>query len=325
MLPKFKNSTTYTADQIMMTLSAIAYANPGDIPAYLANPKYATMGEWNLVWGPGVTTGNLMYVVKYKYDNIYAVVIRGTVVSFSFATLVDLYEDLDVGTQMPWRYPQVPGAFVAGGTLYGLSELASMLSNGMTLFEFLASLPDRAFVFATGHSLGGCLTTVLAPWLQFRLSAINPSLIMLPITFAAPTAGNDVFANWYTTKAFEGRSSRLYNQIDIIPMLWANLPNMQNLFPPPGPSCPSYMKDIISVVNDWLVDVDKVSYSQPNGNGNPLPGSATKVTDWFLEASMQHDHNYYLKLLNAPPVSISGMAPARYIKRRRLMSGLAVS
>src|SRR5262245_30077942 len=151
MLPKFKSSTTFTLDQIAMTLSAIAYVNPSDIPTYLANPQYATMGEWNLVWGPGVTTGNLMYVAKYKYDNIYAVVIRGTVLSFSFATLVDLYEDLDVGTQMPWRYPQVPGALVAGGTLYGLSELLSMLSNGITLLEFLASLPDGAFVFVTGH------------------------------------------------------------------------------------------------------------------------------------------------------------------------------
>lgn len=317
MLPQI-STTQYTAPQIMMTLSSMAYLPPSDIGSYLANPRYATNGEWRLVWGPVATTGNLMYVVKWAHDNIYAVVIRGTVISFSLGTLVDAYEDLDVGTQVPWRYPSVPGALVANGALYGMRVLTSMLSRGQNLYEFIASIYTGGWLYVTGHSLGGCLSTVLAPWLLYQFSYMNPQLFVVTNTFAAPTAGNQAFADWYTNQAFRGRSWRYYNSIDLIPMLWNNVPGISNLFPSPGRSCPLAMEGVIDVINDWLVDVDGVTYAQPNGNGDALPGAATNA-EWFTEGGHQHDHNYYLTLLGAPQVPLPSTSPSYRVKAKRLL------
>lgn len=312
------STTQYTAPQIMMTLSAMAYLTPPEVKTYLATSKYATAGEWSLVWGPVETSGNMMYVAKWNQDNIYAVAIRGTVISFSLGTLVDAYEDLDVGTQVPWTYPFVPGALVANGTLYGLSVLTSMSSNNLSLLEFLASIPTGGWLFVTGHSLGGCLSSVLAPWLLYQLASINPQLFVVTNTFAAPTAGNQAFADWYTNQAFRGRSWRYYNSIDMIPMLWNNVPGITDLFPSPGPSCPIAMQGVIDLVNDWLVDVDGVSYVQPNGDGNLLEGTATNA-GWFTEAGHQHDHNYYLKLLGAPTVPLPGTSLSHRVKPKLII------
>ena len=145
-----------------------------------------------------------MYVAKSNQGNIYAVVIRGTVINFSLGTLVNLYEDLDVGNPSAWTYPLVPGAYVANGTLYGLEILTGMRSNNASLFDFLAALPQGSQLFVTGHSLGGCLAAVLAPWLQYQLCFFFDYLSIATYTFAAPTAGNQAFADWYTNTAFPG-------------------------------------------------------------------------------------------------------------------------
>ncbi|HEX8775146.1 MAG TPA: lipase family protein [Pyrinomonadaceae bacterium] len=296
----------------------MAYLPPGDIRSYLADSHYATGGEWRLVWGPVETTGNLMYVVQRNQDNLYAVVIRGTVLSFSLGTLVDLYEDLDVGTQVQWTYPYMTGALVANGTLHGLNVLTTMDSNNLSLLEYLASIPTGGWLFVTGHSLGGCLATVLAPWLQYQLSTINPQLSVVTNTFAAPSAGNQAFADWYTNQALRGRSWRYYNSIDIIPRLWSNVPGIKDLFPSPGKSCPFGMRGVIDLINGWLVDLDEVSYVQPNGAGNPLAGTATPA-GWLTEAGHQHDHNYYLTLLGAPTVPLPGTSASRHVKTRRII------
>ena len=322
MLPEFDCSTTYNAAQIMMTHASITYAAPNDVATMLANPSLATQGQWRLVWGPGVTTGNLMYVAQYMNSNIYAIAIRGTVPKFGLTLLVDLYEDLDVGTQVPWGHGAPPDAKVAYGTLDGLSDLASMVSNGQTLLQFIATLPDNAAIFVTGHSLGGCLTTVMAPWLQFKFAASKPGLRLLPMTFAGPTAGNQAFADWYTQTAFPGVSFRYYNTLDIIPMAWQNLVGIKSLYPQPAPDCPWEMRGVIDMVNGWLVNVDDVAYVQPNGNGNPLPGTPYLTTSWFTEAGDQHGHNTYLDLLGAPQVPITDSAALPVVAQKYLRGPL---
>jgi hypothetical protein len=315
-LPSF--SPTYTAPQIMMTLAAIAYAPADEIAHYLANTSYATQGLWNVVWGPVVTpdtSANLVYVVQYKSDPIYAVVVRGTVLTFSLATLVDLYEDLDVGTQSNWEYPSVQDAQAANGTLYALGALTQLTWNDMTLLDFLSTHTAGGWLFVTGHSLGGCLTSVLAPWLQYQLSTQSQPFIGVPFTFAAPTAGNAAFANWYS-ETFSGRSWRYYNTIDMVPFVWENLSGITALFPSPGPSCPDLMQGLIDLVNAWLTDWDQVSYAQTNGPGNALPNEATAMSDWFSEVALQHNHNTYLTLLGAPTINIPSMVPSLQVKPR---------
>jgi triacylglycerol lipase len=300
----------YTDSQIMMTLAAIAYAPAKDIGSYLlptTNPSNATNGDWALVWGPAVThidAGNLMFVTYNKSTNQYAIAVRGTYPSFSLALLVDLYEDLDVSHPLPWQYPAVPGALVAGGTIDGLNHIVAFTSDGVAFRTFVESriAPSGADIFVTGHSLGGALTTVLAPWLVHQLSQSGAKNAVMPYTYAAPTAGNATFASFYT--GLFKVSCRYYNAIDVVPKAWADLSNIKSLYSSPGPACPWELKGTIDLVSDWA-KIAKVSYSQPNEAGESLPGVPSPTGDFFHEALDQHDHNYYLKLLGAPTVPIT--------------------
>jgi triacylglycerol lipase len=244
-----------------------------------------------------------MFVTYNKSTNQYAIAVRGTYPYFGLALLIDLYEDLDVSHPHPWQYPTVPGALVAGGTIDGLNDIVAFTSNGVAFRTFVESqiAPSGADVYVTGHSLGGALTTVLAPWLVYQLSQSDAKNTVIPYTYAAPTAGNQAFASFYT--GLFKSSYRYHNAIDIVPKAWAELLSIKSLHSSPGPACPWELKDTIDLALDWLKAV-KVSYVQPNGAGESLPGVPSPTNDFFAEALDQHDHNYYLKLLGAPTVPI---------------------
>jgi len=299
----------------MMTFSALAYASEDDIRSFLANPPQDSPAVgWQLAWGPVatiVTQGNLMYAVKNASTGQYGVVVRGTYPHFSLALLVDLFEDLDVEDLVPWRYPQTPNAQVARGTMDGLEELTNLQdsNSNLTLLQYLQkSVPSGAGIFVTGHSLGGCLSTVLAPWLRSQLGAASN---VLPFTFAAPTAGNKAFAQMYTTMFPNGY--RGYNVLDIIPMAWANLPGIKGLYGSPGPKCPSLLAAVIDLLE---IKLGGLGYQQPNGNGSTLQGTPTATTDFFAEALAQHDHNYYLQLLGVPTIPFLVQSVKLTVSRR---------
>ena len=148
-----------------------------------------------------------------------------------------------------------------------------------------------------------------------RLSQRNAKNAVIPYTYAGPTAGNAAFASFYT-ELFKS-SYRYYNAIDIVPKAWVDLLSIKNLHSSPGPACPWELKGGIDLVLDWLNTI-KVSYTQPNGSGESLPGVPSPTSDFFAEALDQHDHNYYLKLLGAPTVPIAvPRTPARAKKKLR--------
>src|SRR5262249_38444559 len=153
-----------------------------------------------------------------------------------------------------------------------------------------------------GHRLGGAVTRVVAWGLGDGVSQCNAKNPVMPYTYAAPTAGNAIFASFYT--GLFKNSHRYYNAIDIVPKAWADLLSIKSLYSAPGPACPWELKGMIDLVSDWLNTI-KVSYTQPNGSGEILPGVPSFTTDFFAEALDQHDHNYYLRLLGAPTVPIA--------------------
>ena len=93
----------------------------------------------------------------------------------------------------------------------------------------------------------------------------------------APTAGNAIFASFYT--GLFKSSHRYYNAIDIVPKAWADLLSIKSLHSPPGLACPWELKGVIDLVSDWLNTI-KVSYTQPNGSGEILPGVPSFATDF---------------------------------------------
>ena len=111
--------------------------------------------------------------------------------------LEQIWEDLDASDPQPMPWALNDPARVASGTLDGLAVMQGLTANGQTLGQFLTnffSQPANANVaiLVTGHSLGGCLATIVATWIRVLLPNFRGAI--QPITFAAPTAGNEEFA-----------------------------------------------------------------------------------------------------------------------------------
>jgi hypothetical protein len=298
-----------TPPQVAMTLAGLTYAPSMDqIEPLLAGGTLCTGTDWTVVWGPATSdfSANMMFVACNATLSTYAVAIRGTNIeqSFSVSELIDLYEDLRVGSTVPWAYPPTTvdsvAAVIAEGTSTGLNDLLSITSGGESLETYLGGVLSAGTpLWVTGHSLGGCLATVLAPYLQYWLGQGTTGATVTPFTFAGPTAGNQVFADFYD--GLFGGANRYFNTIDLVPMAWQDLDGMKALFPGDGPSCPLAMQGTIDVVKGWLdvLALLGVSYAQP-GAGAPLAGSVQAGDDWFAEVSHQHYHNTYLTLLGVP-------------------------
>lgn len=314
--------TIYDAAQVMMTLAAFAYAEASQISGLLQNspapdppvtpPVYATDSNWALVWGPALSTSssNQMYVVNNSQTGEYAVAIRGTEPSWTIGGLVQLYEDLDIDTPVAWPYTSsTSNPQIAQGTNVGLNDLLGMQytngGNSQTLLEYLTANASTATLYVTGHSLGGCLASVLALYLADELSGA----MVVPYTFAAPTAGNQAFADLFSNFS---QSYRYYNTLDAIPLAWGNLVGIETLYGSTVP-CPSPYQAIIKGVDDLMTkDLGSDTFYVQPGVGTPLTGTICPVHNTGLfaaeknfdeEIGDQHDHNLYLSLLGAPTLA----------------------
>lgn len=300
--------------KIAMTLAAIAYAKGRDaIATQLANKDYATGGEWELAWGPDCKESNQMYFAKQVTEGLYGVAIRGSLTNFpSAAFFENWYEDLDVLHQEKWPYPieyEHRDATIARGTAIGLDHLTTMSDDGETILDYIKNnvLPKGGNILVTGHSLGACLTTVFSLWLHYQLREVSggKNVKILPYTFAAPSAGNQAFANCYNETFKE--SWRYYNTIDVVPKAWADIPSIKKLYDEPGPKCPEDIKLAVDATDAALKGTewwDDSYYTQTNGLGSPLRGTPNPTSDFFAEIGDQHAANNYLRLLGAPAVTL---------------------
>ncbi len=219
----------------------------------------APCGPWNVVWGPAIYTvpgalyqDNLMYVVQNQADPTqYAIAIRGT----NFSSDLDwLLEDFDVLQMMPW--PNGDGAMISESTNIDMQILLAMqgvISTGgvygnssASLLDFLSSQTTKnaICVGVTGHSLGGCLASTFALYLNDNQSQWDAAYTTSPstlyaVTFAGPTAGNQAFAN-YSNQQFQNQYKKnpapnwdtnwggviptncdaVQNSMDIVPLMW---------------------------------------------------------------------------------------------------------
>jgi triacylglycerol lipase len=291
-----------------MSLAAITYLSESDpsqqksqmSAALLAVPT-AAGGPWTLEWGPANNAGNLVFVALNSSKNVYAVAVRGTVEDDVTGFFTNVLEDLDTLSLVPWLYPQtVTGAEIASGTNIALAQVIAMTDpvTDLGLLDYLRSVisGSDAQVIVTGHSLGGTLTSVVAPWIADQLpkAGNTGAVVVTPYTFAAPSAGNQAFVDYYT-KLFPN-SYRGVNTYDIAPMAWTELATIQTMYPPPGQMLWNYSELLYGLVESAKIFVGQ-SYAQTNQQAGTdfFQGPAIGQMSFADEAMAQHDHNVYLQ------------------------------
>jgi triacylglycerol lipase len=229
-----RSSTSWKSVPLM--LSAIAYCITNEIESDLQ--QY--LPNWTMVWAADKEIdGNFAYIAYNAKVNQYCVAIRGSVLSFTLEAFDDWFEqDFDVLVQSDWHFPTGKGIKTSGGADKGLKHLQEMVctQNGQktTMWQFLkANLSQKKAALAvTGHSLGGGLATVCALWLNYEIENSNVgSPPMTVVTFAAPSVGNQPFADAFDA-AFGDSSLRYYNSIDIVPMASASIADIAFLYSP---------------------------------------------------------------------------------------------
>jgi lipase (class 3) len=290
-----------------------------DINAALAEGNYAA---WQVVWGPGLSgdRANMLYAAGSSATNQIAVVVRGTDWSFwlnwieNFASVLPLVPFSAVLPELATGTPQI-----AAGTNLGLNLLlsargATPAGEEVDVATFLAGLPKGTNTFFSGHSLGGCLASVLAPTLAYQRGS---SADFKVYTFAAPSAGNADFAAYFNRLFADSSGTsmafRVYNNLDIVPTSWASLREITRLYDP-APGCTTQMKALV----DWAQQRVAGEYRQVGTRDNksalqlrgsvqgetPLPAGAQTMDNavFFSQVDYQHGTETYMRLLGAPVI-----------------------
>lgn len=267
------------------------------ISTLLANDDLWSAG-WSLEWlALSSDRANMAYIASTSDPAQLAVCIRGTV----FSSWTDRLEDLEVESLVA----SPTGGNISQGAMNALDATLGaqcVLSLGAmqdtTLMLALARLLEgieSPTVYVTGHSLGGCVTTMLSLYLAARM----PSVTVEPYTFAAPTAGDAGFA-----QAFDARFPNavcVYNLYDAVPRGWQDLPGVESFFPSPGPSASTADQIAIAVLDQARcanVYVQPARQPALNTDFENNGGSDS----FFDEIAHQHYCDTYLELLGAPTI-----------------------
>jgi Lipase (class 3) len=269
----------------------------------------STSSTWSVVWGPKLNAdrSNMMYIAGSLSTGQYAVAIRGTDWTF----LLDWLEDLaSVLPLVPYPYLSGANAKVAAGTYVGLLELIQMDPA-----SFLKGVPAGSTIYVTGHSLGGCLASAIAPYLAQELGGAGGLRVY---TFAAPSAGDAAFASAYNglfgPTGGSPSAFRFFNTLDAVPNGWASLSTIETYYQP-VPSCPQDLKDLINFAQGQVGSEYVQVGSANDGTAIALPGhliffggGTTAAIDpigdalFLYEVAQQHHGSTYQALLQSPQV-----------------------
>ncbi|MER7468101.1 IPT/TIG domain-containing protein [Streptomyces sp. NPDC097981] len=313
------------------------------ITAQLQDPMLATGGTWQLKWlALSPDNANLAYIAwNSDGSNQIVVAVRGTV-----SNPTDTMEDLDVGTVVPFTAGGSTDIAVSAGAMAAFTQVAT--ARGITgapagqeqadgsgrpeaaipvdatlsraLAILLAAVPStpRPTVFVTGHSLGGCIATMLATYLQAQTWTPNKPQFAL-VTFAAPTAGLQSFADYVDALQWTPHE-RHVNAYDVVPLAWSDLLDAGKWYPPAkGPVANDEVKLLLTEID--LLKKDNV-YVQPDAEDPVLWNPSydwydtfyiNKTTsDFMAQVAFQHSNFSYLYLLGAPRVTpgprVSGLS-----------------
>jgi Lipase (class 3) len=249
-MPKSYDSATV---ELAMTLSTLAYVDENrtatqqqmvrEINAGLEEAGYKS---WQVVWGPALNAdrSNLAYVARDSETRQLAVSIRGSDFSFWLNWIEDLAA-IRVVSYDQFVPSASKSAQIAFGTAIGLRQVLGMRDGTTSLESFLTAAPEGTPILITGHSLGGCIASALAPCVaDWRDSAFCISVY----TIAAPSPGNADFATYYnalfTDQSGHSTAFRFFNSLDVVPNAWASLAAVETYYPPLV-ACPPDITKII--------------------------------------------------------------------------------
>jgi triacylglycerol lipase len=237
---------------------------------------------------------------------VFALAIQGT------KNIWDALSDFKVTPQVP--FSPISGAAIAKGSQDGLDDILALkrTSQGSVerLKDFLMNFAHGSTLMVTGHSLGGNVGSVIAPWIAAHVPAFGGgggTITALPsnlptITFAAPTAGNEAFASFLNSQP---SYQAYFNSNDVVPHVWAasgpwSAYDIDSLFPAPGPNpAPPSVHDVIQKKMKELADA-QISYTQTTGKIFAFPTVTASGKDpWMWELGYQHNYAYCMQFLGA--------------------------
>lgn len=263
----------------------------------------------------------LCYVASCPGDTpTYAVVCRGTVWAF----LADWVDDFDVLDTHGWptASPADPAILVAQGSWDGLQAVLTMTSedDGRNLSQVLTSIAGAGGIdlFITGHSLGGALATVLGLYLADTAGSWGADAVPIGLktyTFAAPTTGNQSYADYYKGRSglstLTWQAFRVYNEQDVVPHAYADLEGVAESGIPLTFALQIAVSGAAALV-DAMLDWFDVSYipvddGEPLGNVPPSknpapapaipPAPATTMGEFADWVGYEHSSLTYMALL----------------------------
>ncbi|MFF2143712.1 IPT/TIG domain-containing protein [Kitasatospora sp. NPDC058190] len=282
------------------------------INAQLSDPSLATQGAWQLVWlALSDANANMAYIAKSTNgSNEFAVAARGT-----DADWTDIFEDIEVGKVVPFPESGSPKPYVSKGAKDAFDRVANAVSiaspsPNLTLVQALAAAIQAAptspqpTVYLTGHSLGGCIASMLAPYLQAQAKTWKKQPKFAVITYAAPTAGVQSFVDYFNSLSWV-IDERQNNAYDLVPHAWADLDTTAGWYPSPGPQATDEVKLLIGT---FAQSTKGNVYVQPGtlclmntGYTSLNKSLVNKTTQDFLgQVAFQHANDTYLDLVGAP-------------------------
>jgi hypothetical protein len=301
-LARSKSSSYNYYPNTMITLCMISYSPIGSISLQVQQ-----LTDVQVVWGPAQLVDSLSKVtyalayVAYRPDpKEYTVVIRGTTLDSATAWLT---EDFEIGTTVPFTnfVANAPSdAAISKGTSDGINDLLSLGDpiTGATLVQYLQTIQDSGDIYVTGHSLGGTLVPPMLAYINDVLYGGGFVHNMALWSFAGLTPGNGAFNTYFSSLGNPLFPFRIYNTLDIAPLLWWNQPGLVSIYAPAYP-----YGDLEAALFDPLFDLAAgIGYAQPASGGTPIPGTLqieTGLVKWLDQAAYQHHSTTYQTMVAA--------------------------
>jgi Lipase (class 3) len=272
---------------------------------------------WQTIFAPNFENGNYAVILESLANTSQlAIVIQGTKDAWQ------MLNDFGINSPGPFvnssNAPIISEASIANGANTALNNVLNLQDGSGESFETALSGMDwsQYSVLITGHSLGGTIASLLAPWLASLILDEAPLIEPLPpqmqaVTFAAFAAGNQQFADYLNNSP--GYQPNI-NVNDIVPHVWAtggtySVGYIYGTFPSPGPPIPESIKIGLGVkVATIPKGFSYVQTNEPNTFAGTIlaappfsqcPAGQQPTLKWEWEVGLQHNYAYCVNYIGS--------------------------